>query len=150
MIVFMISVEKVWRWWGEDHDIKDTSIRIAPCWLSWRLLNFVEVIKTPTYHLQVNSFQHVRPSNWPKRRSDFSRDGSSHGSWSWRSSVRTISHHQTRYWVYSCLANRPDSELIFRPEWRPTPRTRSSTSQPQGAPGYALFDSFIPLFMSAC
>ncbi|KAJ7235013.1 hypothetical protein B0H12DRAFT_1327574 [Mycena haematopus] len=29
----------------------------------------------------------------------------------------------------------PDSGLIFRPEWRPTPRTRNSTSQLQGTPG---------------
>jgi len=41
----------------------------------------------------------------------------------------------------SYLLARPDSGLIFRPEWRPEPRTRNSTSQPEGTPGYALFDS---------
>ncbi|KAJ7213938.1 hypothetical protein GGX14DRAFT_444650, partial [Mycena pura] len=30
--------------------------------------------------------------------------------------------------------DRPDAGLIFRPEWRPTPRTRSSPSQLQGTP----------------
>ncbi|KAF8130063.1 hypothetical protein K438DRAFT_1788813 [Mycena galopus ATCC 62051] len=36
---------------------------------------------------------------------------------------------------------RPDAGLIFRPEWRPTPRARSSTSQPLGRidrPGHPL------------
>jgi hypothetical protein len=34
-----------------------------------------------------------------------------------------------------CLLARPDAGLIFRPEWGPGPRTRSSTSQAQGTPG---------------
>ena len=43
----------------------------------------------------------------------------------------------------SCLFARPDSGLIFRPEWRPTPSTQSSPGQPQGTTWYALFDYLI-------
>ena len=41
---------------------------------------------------------------------------------------------------------RPNSGLIFRPEWRPELRTRSSASGPQGTSGYALFNSLRYLF----
>ncbi|KAF8217136.1 hypothetical protein K438DRAFT_411856 [Mycena galopus ATCC 62051] len=40
----------------------------------------------------------------------------------------------------------PDTKLIFRSEWRPTPRTRNSTSHPPVAPGAARSFSWASFF----
>ncbi|KAF8133163.1 hypothetical protein K438DRAFT_1998216 [Mycena galopus ATCC 62051] len=40
-------------------------------------------------------------------------------------------------------AGAPGAELVFRPEWRPTPRARSSTCRPQGIPAANQSSSWL-------
>ena len=58
--------------------------------------------------------------------------------------MHTISRYHSGCHFLLTLVARSD-DLIFRPEWRPTPRTRSSISQPQAHPWLNLFRNQLSL-----
>jgi hypothetical protein len=58
--------------------------------------------------------------------------------------VHTTSHYHSGCHFLLTLVARSD-HIIFRPEWRPTPRTRSSISQAQSHPWLNLFMNQLSL-----